>query len=108
MGTRGPVPARSDQKRRRNKPETPTERRLRHAACLLADIGWRAHPDYRAETCVDAVESVLSYAISKTADAQEFLVLDLEGTIGYDVRASMALYEKMKRSAAEAEKATAA
>jgi exopolyphosphatase/guanosine-5'-triphosphate,3'-diphosphate pyrophosphatase len=29
--------------------ETPEERRLRHAACLLADIGWRAHPDYRAE-----------------------------------------------------------
>ncbi|MGH6873484.1 MAG: exopolyphosphatase, partial [Aestuariivirgaceae bacterium] len=28
-------------------PETPEERRLRHAACLLADIGWRAHPDYR-------------------------------------------------------------
>ena len=27
--------------------ETPEERRLRHAACLLADIGWRAHPDYR-------------------------------------------------------------
>lgn len=26
MGTRGPVPARSDQKRRRNKPETPTDR----------------------------------------------------------------------------------
>jgi exopolyphosphatase/guanosine-5'-triphosphate,3'-diphosphate pyrophosphatase len=30
-------------------PETDTERRLRHAACLLADIGWRAHPDYRGE-----------------------------------------------------------
>ncbi|MGH6820082.1 MAG: exopolyphosphatase, partial [Methylocella sp.] len=29
--------------------ETPNERRLRYAACLLADIGWRAHPDYRAE-----------------------------------------------------------
>ncbi len=29
--------------------ETDGERRLRHAACLLADIGWRAHPDYRAE-----------------------------------------------------------
>jgi exopolyphosphatase/guanosine-5'-triphosphate,3'-diphosphate pyrophosphatase len=29
--------------------ETEAERRLRHAACLLADIGWRAHPDYRAE-----------------------------------------------------------
>ncbi len=25
------------------------ERRLRHAACLLSDIGWRAHPDYRGE-----------------------------------------------------------
>ena len=29
--------------------ETSSERRLRYAACLLADIGWRAHPDYRAE-----------------------------------------------------------
>jgi len=25
------------------------DRRLRHAACHLADIGWRAHPDYRGE-----------------------------------------------------------
>ena len=29
--------------------ETEAERRLRHAACLLADVGWRAHPDYRGE-----------------------------------------------------------
>ncbi len=29
--------------------ETPDERRLRHAACLLSDISWRAHPDYRGE-----------------------------------------------------------
>ena len=29
--------------------ENEVERRLRYAACLLADIGWRAHPDYRAE-----------------------------------------------------------
>jgi exopolyphosphatase/guanosine-5'-triphosphate,3'-diphosphate pyrophosphatase len=29
--------------------ETVDERRYRHAACLLADIGWRAHPDYRGE-----------------------------------------------------------
>src|SRR5262249_33490815 len=26
--------------------ETAEEKRLRHAACLLADIGWRAHPAY--------------------------------------------------------------
>ncbi len=29
--------------------ETDEERRLRHAACLLSDISWRAHPDYRGE-----------------------------------------------------------
>jgi exopolyphosphatase/guanosine-5'-triphosphate,3'-diphosphate pyrophosphatase len=28
--------------------ETPAEARLRHAACILADIGWYVHPDYRA------------------------------------------------------------
>ena len=27
--------------------------RLRHAACLLADVGWRAHPDFRAERGFD-------------------------------------------------------
>ncbi len=29
--------------------ESAVERRLRHAACLIADIGWHEHPDYRAE-----------------------------------------------------------
>jgi exopolyphosphatase/guanosine-5'-triphosphate,3'-diphosphate pyrophosphatase len=24
-----------------------------HAACLLHDVSWRAHPDYRAEVCFD-------------------------------------------------------
>ena len=28
--------------------ETEEERRLRHAACMLADISWRANPDYRS------------------------------------------------------------
>jgi exopolyphosphatase/guanosine-5'-triphosphate,3'-diphosphate pyrophosphatase len=27
--------------------ETPEQRRLRLAACLLSDVGWRGHPDYR-------------------------------------------------------------
>lgn len=35
--------------------ETAEERRLRHAACLVSDIGWRAHPDYRGEQSLDAV-----------------------------------------------------
>ncbi|MCH9809314.1 MAG: Ppx/GppA family phosphatase [Alphaproteobacteria bacterium] len=35
--------------------ETPHQRRLRHAACLISDIGWRAHPDYRGEQSLDAI-----------------------------------------------------
>ena len=35
--------------------ETGEERRLRHAACLLADIGWRAHPDYRGEQSLNVI-----------------------------------------------------
>lgn len=34
--------------------ETEDDRRLRLAACLLADIAWRGHPDFRAERAVDA------------------------------------------------------
>lgn len=33
--------------------EAPALRRLRHAACLLADTSWRAHPTMRAENAVD-------------------------------------------------------
>lgn len=36
-------------------PETPDERRLRHIACLLSDIGWRVHPDYRGEQTLNLV-----------------------------------------------------
>jgi exopolyphosphatase / guanosine-5'-triphosphate,3'-diphosphate pyrophosphatase len=35
--------------------ETAGEKRLRHAACLLADIGWRAHPDYRGEQSMNVI-----------------------------------------------------
>jgi len=36
-------------------PETDEDRRLRHAACLLSDIGWRVHPDYRGEQTLNLV-----------------------------------------------------
>ncbi|WP_018698126.1 Ppx/GppA family phosphatase [Amorphus coralli] len=32
--------------------ETEAEKRLRVAACLLADVAWRAHPDYRGDQAV--------------------------------------------------------
>lgn len=35
--------------------ETPEETRLRHAACLLNDIGWRGHPDYRGEKALGLI-----------------------------------------------------
>ena len=35
--------------------ETTEERRLRHAACLISDIGWRAHPDYRGEQSLNVI-----------------------------------------------------
>ena len=33
--------------------EPPDLARLRHAACLLADVGWRANPEFRAERGVE-------------------------------------------------------
>jgi exopolyphosphatase/guanosine-5'-triphosphate,3'-diphosphate pyrophosphatase len=35
--------------------ETEEDRRLRHAACLLSDIGWRAHPDHRGEQTLEMI-----------------------------------------------------
>lgn len=35
--------------------ETDEDRRLRHAACLLSDIGWRVHPDHRGEQTLSLI-----------------------------------------------------
>lgn len=35
--------------------ESDEEKRLRHAACLLSDISWRAHPDYRGEQSLNLI-----------------------------------------------------
>jgi exopolyphosphatase/guanosine-5'-triphosphate,3'-diphosphate pyrophosphatase len=43
--------------------ETHEERRLRHAACLLADIGWRAHPDYRGQQSLNIIANAAFIAI---------------------------------------------
>lgn len=42
----------------------PERDRLIHAACLLHDTSWRAHPDYRAEACFDAVTRANMAALS--------------------------------------------
>jgi exopolyphosphatase/guanosine-5'-triphosphate,3'-diphosphate pyrophosphatase len=35
--------------------ETDEDRRLRHAACLLSDVGWRVHPDHRGEETLSLI-----------------------------------------------------
>ena len=35
--------------------ETEEDRRLRHAACLLSDMGWRVHPDHRGEQTLEII-----------------------------------------------------
>jgi exopolyphosphatase/guanosine-5'-triphosphate,3'-diphosphate pyrophosphatase len=35
--------------------ETPEDKRLRHVACLLSDVGWRVHPDYRGEQTLNLI-----------------------------------------------------
>jgi exopolyphosphatase / guanosine-5'-triphosphate,3'-diphosphate pyrophosphatase len=35
--------------------ETEEDRRLRHAACLLSDMGWRVHPDHRGEQTLELI-----------------------------------------------------
>ena len=35
--------------------ENDEEKRIRHAACLISDIGWRAHPDHRGEQTLNVV-----------------------------------------------------
>jgi exopolyphosphatase/guanosine-5'-triphosphate,3'-diphosphate pyrophosphatase len=43
--------------------ETEDERRYRHAACLLADIGWRAHPDYRGQQSFNLIANAAFVAL---------------------------------------------
>lgn len=53
--------------------ETREEARLRNAACLLADIGWRAHPDYRGEQSMNIIANAAFVGIDHPGRA--FLAL---------------------------------
>ena len=45
------------------------DRRLRHTACLLSDIGWRVHPDHRGEQTLSLVVNGNFGAITHTERA---------------------------------------
>lgn len=53
--------------------EMENERRLRHAACLVADIGWRTHPDYRGEQALNLIAHAAFVSLDHPARA--FLAL---------------------------------
>jgi exopolyphosphatase / guanosine-5'-triphosphate,3'-diphosphate pyrophosphatase len=55
--------------------EAAEEVRLRHAACLLADIGWRGHPDYRGEQSLNMIANASIVGIDHPGRAFIALVI---------------------------------
>jgi exopolyphosphatase/guanosine-5'-triphosphate,3'-diphosphate pyrophosphatase len=49
--------------------ETEEDKRLRHAACLMSDIGWRVHPDYRGEQTLNLITNGNFGAVSHVGRA---------------------------------------
>ena len=81
-------------------PETPAEKRLRHAACLLADIGWRAHPDYRADRSLGMISQAAFVGIDHPG--RVFLALTIfyryEGEVMKDDLTRLISEEEMERA----------
>ena len=61
------------------------DRRLRLAACLLSDIAWRAHPDFRPERGVDV--ALHGNWVAVTAAQRAALACALHHTFGGDTNA---------------------
>ncbi len=64
--------------------ETPAERRLRESACLIADVGWSEHPDYRSEHAFHKALRLPAVGIDHAGRA--FLALVLAARYGGAVR----------------------
>ena len=71
--------------------ESAYEKRLRRAACLLADIGWRAHPDYRGTQSLNIIAHASFIGIDHPGRA--YLAMSnyfrYEGLSGASMSASM-------------------
>lgn len=67
--------------------ESAAETRLRRAACLLADIGWNEHPDYRAEHAFYKTYRLPAMGIDHPGRA--FLALTSAARYGGGVRESV-------------------
>lgn len=82
--------------------DAPAHRRLRLTACLLADIAWGAHPDYRAERAVDMAVHGNWVGIDAAGRAMLGLALFFAfgGSHGFDTRIA-GLCESHDRVAAQ-------
>jgi exopolyphosphatase / guanosine-5'-triphosphate,3'-diphosphate pyrophosphatase len=60
--------------------ESNEDRRLRLAACLLSDIAWRGHPDFRAQRAVDA--SLFGNFVGVGAHGRIMIALTLNAAYG--------------------------
>lgn len=75
--------------------ETPDEKRLRHAACLMSDIGWRAHPDYRGEKSLGVIAQ--SGLVGTDHDGRMFIALSVYFRhVGINEQKSDDLSERLK------------
>lgn len=83
--------------------EAASERRLRTAACLIGDIGWRIHPDYRAEHSMEEVLRAPLAAITHPERA----ALALSLCFRYDPSARIAQVDRLMRLLDEADLARA-
>jgi exopolyphosphatase / guanosine-5'-triphosphate,3'-diphosphate pyrophosphatase len=72
--------------------ESKEERRLRHAACFLADVNWRAHPDHRYEEGMNIAENAAFLGIdhpgrSFLALAASYRYLGIDADVSPQIRA---------------------
>jgi len=72
--------------------ESAEEKRLRYAACLLADVNWRAHPDYRSEQSLNIVANAAFTGIDHPgrcfiALAMSYRYLGLDADVNPQIRA---------------------
>jgi exopolyphosphatase/guanosine-5'-triphosphate,3'-diphosphate pyrophosphatase len=83
------------------------ERRLRHAACLLSDVNWRAHPDHRHEESVNIAENAAFLGVDHPGRAflaitSSFRYLGVDADVSPQLRAllSTRMLEKARILAA--------
>jgi exopolyphosphatase/guanosine-5'-triphosphate,3'-diphosphate pyrophosphatase len=74
--------------------ESAEDKRLRHAACLLADVNWRAHPDYRSEQSLNIVVNGAFIGIDHPgrcflALAMSYRYLGLDADVNPQIRAHL-------------------